>query len=100
MALRVSTNASTKDRQNVVCYFCEEKGHFKPKCPKFKKYLKDKKKKGSTNKQQANLVEISEKSAFLFSTSKFHQLIRVRHRMLRPTKVCLQNLTKIGRRFS
>jgi len=72
MALRVSTNVSTKDKQNIVCYFCKEKGHYKPKCPKFKKYLKDKKEKGSTNKQQANLVETPEKSDFLFSTSKFH----------------------------
>lgn len=108
MALRVSTNASIKNREDIVCFFCKEKEHFKPKCPKYKKYLKDKKEKGkdkrksSDGKQQANLVETSEKSDFLFLTSRISHgwIVDSGHHMLHLIKACLQNLTRIISRRS
>lgn len=73
-AIHVNTKA-----KDIVCYFYKEKGHFKPKCPKYKRYLKNKKVKGKSDtsklqadsKQQANLVEESQSDDFLFLTSKF-----------------------------
>lgn len=69
-----------KNQEDIACYFYKEKGHFKLKCPKYKRYLKEKKEKGKekkkeglVNKQQANLVEALEKNDFLFLISRFNQ---------------------------
>lgn len=45
MALHVKNKPKNKDRQDIECYFCKEKGHFKPKCLKYKKYMKIRKEK-------------------------------------------------------
>lgn len=70
--LRVSTNANINSQTEISCYFCKEKGHYKSKCPKYKRYVNNKKEKekGSANKQHAKLVDASQDNEFLFLTSK------------------------------
>lgn len=63
VALKV--NSSVR-KDEIVCYFCKNKGHLKRNCPKFIEWVK---KKENENEQRANLTESVPETQFMFVTS-------------------------------
>lgn len=63
VALKV--NSSVR-KDEIVCYFCKNKGHLKRNCPKFLEWVQ---KKETKNEQKANLTESKPDNQFLFVTS-------------------------------
>ena len=70
MALKVSS----KETRNGNCYFCGESGHIKRKCPKFRKWLDNRKSNGGGGRQTAKCVtqketsDMDDKWVFFFKT--------------------------------
>jgi hypothetical protein len=73
-----SVGGPTSDnfKRTVWCFWCKEKGHKKPDCPKFKTWLDNKQKSGGTNFSfvcfESNLVDVPIDSWWLDSGSTTH----------------------------
>lgn len=63
-ALKISSSFTKSNRNEMVCFFCEKKGHFKQNCEEYKQYKEWLEKK--TRSEKANTVTSNYKDDYLF----------------------------------